>query len=66
MYVSVFKINGNELILSKGTFFVILSEDMTKREFEIITFRGRRKLSKENCLIKDTFLTGKKNYKTVF
>ena len=36
--------------IKNNTFLVVLSEDMTKRAFEIITFQGKRKLSKEICL----------------
>ena len=52
--------------MSESTFLVILSEGMTKRTFEIITFRGKRKLSKENCLIKYTFLIGYKIIRRYF
>jgi len=63
---SVTEIGDDELILSERTFLVILSEDMSKRAFGIITFRGKRKLSKENCLIKCTFLMGYKIIRRYF
>jgi hypothetical protein len=61
-----FEIDGGELTLTEDTFLVMLSEDIKKRAFEIITFRGKRKLSKENCLIKYTSLIGYKIIRLYF